>query len=162
MPESTGPPQDDVERTVYELAGIAADRGPRTGRLSRAADLIRRRGRHRWVGIYDVSAEEISNVAWSGASAPAFPTFPINRGLNGDAVRTGQPVIVGDVLNDPRYLTTFGSTRSEIVVPVFRKRSKTVVGTIDIESEESFAFNEQDAEVLRRFAEALAPLWGDK
>jgi GAF domain-containing protein len=156
------PPPAEIAPTVSELLAVAAERGPRTARVTRAADLIRRRGRYRWVGIYDVGPEEISVIAWSGASAPAFPSFPVSKGLNGDAVRTGKPVVVGDVLNDPRYLTTFGSTRSEIVVPVLRAGSNTVVGTIDVESEEPFAFKERDVEVLQRFADALASLWTDK
>ena len=43
-------------------------------------------------------------------------------------------VNVGDVSADPRYLTTLGTTRSEIIAPVF-DRQGNVAGTIDVESE---------------------------
>src|SRR6516165_6424868 len=40
-----------------------------------------------------------------------------------------------NVASDPRYLRAFGSTRSQIIVPVFDEARETV-GTIDVESEE--------------------------
>ena len=47
--------------------------------------------------------------------------------------------MVADVHKDPRYLPTFGSTQSEIVVPVITESEK-VVGLIDVESEKLNAF----------------------
>ena len=41
---------------------------------------------------------------------------------------------------DPRYLTAFGSTQSEIIVPVVDSAKRKVVGTIDVESEEKDTF----------------------
>lgn len=153
---------EDIDRAVYELGVIASERGLLTERVSRAASLIRRIGEYRWVGIYDVGPEEISIITWSGPTAPTFPRFPVTQGLNGAAVRTGKAVIVGDVQSDPRYLTTFGTTRSEIVLPVYGPGSRAVVGTLDVESEATFAFDDGDASVLQRFANALAPLWSDQ
>ena len=152
----------EVERAVKELGTLATERSSRTARAKRAADLIRRTGGYRWVGIYDVDAVAISVIAWSGPTAPAFPRFPVTRGLSGDAVRTRKPIVVGDVSSDPRYLTTFGTTKSEIVLPVFGRDSNTVVGTLDVESDVAFAFAAGDTAILERFAAALAPLWSDQ
>jgi putative methionine-R-sulfoxide reductase with GAF domain len=71
---------------------------------------------------------------------------------------TGRSVVVGDVTADPRYLTTFGNTRSEIVVPI-RDGEGTVTGLIDVESDLVNAFDESDRLVLERCARALAPLF---
>jgi GAF domain-containing protein len=120
--------------------------------------MIRRAGAYRWVGIYDVRGDAIEVLAWSGDGAPAHFRFKITEGLNGAAARTGDPVVVGDVTKDPRYITTFGSTRSEMVVPV-RSPTGIVVGTIDIESDRPNAFGDHDLELLRGCASALVPLW---
>jgi GAF domain-containing protein len=69
---------------------------------------------YRWVGLCEVTNVEIRAIAWTGADAPAFPRFPVTQGFCGAAVKARTSVIVGDVRNDPRYLTTFGSTQSEI------------------------------------------------
>ena len=97
-------------------------------------------------------------IAWSGPSAPTYPRFPRTAGLNGAAVRTGEPVIVQDVSADPRYLTTLSSTRAEAVVPV-KSAAGVVVGTIDVESERAGAFTDADRALLEACAAALAPLW---
>src|SRR5947207_3040755 len=68
-------------------------------------------------------------------------------------------VIVADVRKDPRYLTAFGSTLSEIIVPILDPQSGTVIGTIDVESERADAFSVNDQKLLEECAQASLPLW---
>jgi len=70
-------------------------------------------------------------------------------------------VIVGDVTKDPRYLTTFGSTRSEMIVPAMKPAGRGVVGLIDVESERLNAFEEDDRALVERCASAIVSLWDD-
>lgn len=53
---------------------------------ARLAAAIRRFGDYRWVGIYEVSAEEIGVVGWDGPGPPAHPRFPRTEGRCGAAV----------------------------------------------------------------------------
>jgi GAF domain-containing protein len=147
-----------VEKTggIEKLRVALEEPGTRADRLRRAAAVIREAGPYRWVGIYDVLAGEIAIAAWSGPAAPAFPRFSIDRGLCGDAVRRGETVIVGDVTKDPRYLTTFGSTRSEIVVPILDSVSGHACGTLDVESERADAFGPDDRAFLEHCAAEIA------
>jgi L-methionine (R)-S-oxide reductase len=130
--------------------------GPRRAGLRRAAEIIREAGGYRWVGIYDVEEAEIAVAAWSGPGEPAHPRFPVTRGLCGDAVRRGESIVVPDVRKDPRYLTTFESTRSEIVVPILDPRSGCAVGTVDVESDRTEAFTGEDRRFLQSCAVELA------
>jgi L-methionine (R)-S-oxide reductase len=123
----------------------------------RAADRIRESGGYRWVGIYEVGAEEIAILAWSGEGSPAYPRFPKERGLCGAAVAARSTIVSNDVANDSRYLTTFGSTRSEVVVPI-RGQTGDVVGLIDVESDRIGAFTPEDVRALEASAADLAPL----
>jgi putative methionine-R-sulfoxide reductase with GAF domain len=141
---------------VDEIRRALGGPGGRSARFERAAEIIRAAGDYRWVGIYDVASDEITVVAWSGPGEPAHPRFPVSQGLCGDAARRGETVVVGDVTKDPRYLTTFGSTRSEIVVPIRGRRDGRVRGTLDVESEETDAFGAEDRAFLERCAEELA------
>ena len=59
-----------------------------------------------------------------------------------------------DVRHDARYLPTFHTTLSEIVVPIISK-SERVVGVIAVESEKLNAFTESDREVLERVASLM-------
>jgi len=143
---------------MSELRRIAESSETREVRARRIAELIREAGGYRWVGIYDVTPHEIAAIAWSGAGDPAFPRFPVTQGLNGVAVSSGKTVIVGDVMQDARYLTTLGNTRSEMVVPV-RNKSGAIVGTIDVESEIVDRFQDADRELIERCATEVEVLW---
>jgi GAF domain-containing protein len=148
-----------VNNTLNQILMLAAGSDDRAVKAKRLAELIQRLGEYRWVGVYDVGADNVSIVAWSGPSAPAHPSFPVGNGLTGAAIQQKQTVIVGDVRNDPRYLTAFGSTLSEIIVPVLHPADGRVVGTIDVESERANAFSSRDREMIEQCAQAALPLW---
>ena len=63
--------------------------------------------------------------------------------------------MVADVHKDPRYLPTFGSTQSEIVVPIITEAGKAV-GLIDVESDKLNAFTENDRDFLEHAAYLIA------
>jgi L-methionine (R)-S-oxide reductase len=144
-----------------ELRKIVPDDSARIEKLQRVAALIRNTGSYRWVGLYNVDqqAGEVVNLVWDGPGAPEYPTFAIGKGLTGAAIRQRKVINVGDVASDPRYLTAFGSTRSEIIVPIFDANRVKIVGTIDVESERANAFDESTESVLVTCAGVIAPLW---
>jgi L-methionine (R)-S-oxide reductase len=142
-----------------EILAIALRADDRTAKARDIAAMIQRAGRYRWVGIYDVGAELVSIITFSGPSAPAYPQFPITKGLTGSAIRDKKPVVAGDVRTDPRYLTAFGNTLSEIIIPVIDPKSGNVIGTIDVESEQANAFSSKDQKTLEECAAGAVPLW---
>jgi L-methionine (R)-S-oxide reductase len=140
-----------------DLVDATSGTGGRDRRAARVAAAIRRHGDYRWVGVYDVGADEISVLGWDGPGPPAYPRFRRADGLCGAAVAAREAVVVGDVGADPRYLTTHATTRSEIVVPVFAFGRP--VGLIDVESERPQAFGDTDKRLLERCAALITPLW---
>jgi GAF domain-containing protein len=146
--------------TILErLRNLASSSTERAAKAREAAELVRAARDYHWVGFYDVTPTEIAAIAWTGANAPAFPRFPITRGLTGAAVTSRQHVIVQDVTRDPRYLTTFGSTRAEAVFVVVSPTDGRIIGTIDVESDRPNAFTPDDEAFLGSCAEALVSLW---
>jgi len=71
----------------------------------------------------------------------------------------GKTVIANDIEKDEDYLLTFTDTKSEIVVPVFDKNSKQIIGTIDVESETINAFGDEDVKFLEDCAKKISELW---
>jgi L-methionine (R)-S-oxide reductase len=151
----------DRTTVLKELKRIVSGGELRRAALEKVAALIKESGKHRWVGLYDVdhAAGLVSNIVWSGPGAPEFPTFPITKGLTSSAVSSRKTVNVGNVASDPRYLTAFGTTKSEIIVPIFDATRENVVGTIDVESEQPNAFDPPTQGLLEECAELLTPLW---
>lgn len=140
-----------------QLRDLAHSRGTREERARAAAGLIRVARPYRWVGLYDATESEIAVIAWDGPEPPTYPRFPVSKGLNGAAVASKRPVIVQNVASDPRYLTTIGGTQGEMIYPILR--SATVMGTIDVESENLNAFSPEDESLLAACADALRWLW---
>ena len=146
---------------ISNLKGIVVVARNREAALQQAAAVIRSSANYRWVGLYDVdhAAGVVRNVTWGGPGQPEHPTFPLTKGLTSAAVAQRQIINVGNVSADPRYLTAFGTTRSEIIVPVFDRERKNVVGTIDVESEEPHAFSKDIQDLLQACSDVIRPLW---
>jgi putative methionine-R-sulfoxide reductase with GAF domain len=149
----------DRDKLLREVAGLIGAAVDRKEKVQKIAETVRLFGNYRWVGIYDVGEHEISVIAWSGVGAPAYPRFGVTQGLSGEAVRTRQTVISNDVSNDPRYLTAFGNTQSEIIIPIIAVAGGPAVGTIDVESDRKNAFGDDDRILLESCASLLAQLW---
>src|SRR5262249_25282735 len=146
-------------QVLQQIQSILDSSEDRVAKARRLAEVIRLAGDYRWVGLYDVDDREIAIIAWSGPGAPAYPRFPVTKGLSGHAVSSRSAVISNDVANDPRYLTAFGSTQSEMIVPVINPKTGTVVGTLDVESERKEAFEDKDRMAIEGCARALTKLW---
>jgi len=147
---------------VNHLAVTVAGGGDRAGLARALCEAIRAAGPYRWVGLYEVTGREIVALGWTGETAPGHVRFPADRGLCGAVARARAAVVVDDVGQDARYLTTFGDTRAEMVVPVIDRATRAVVATIDIESDRAGAFSEDDRMMIEDCASAIAPLWAEK
>lgn len=149
-------PNQDILRQIEAIV-LEIDTERRT-RASRLAHVIQSLGPYRWVGIYDVTTDLVSILAHTGDS-PAHPTFPVMQGLTSGVIRERRTILVNDVRADPRYLTAFGSTLSEIIVPILHPGGALVIGTIDVESDRANAFTTSDQHLLESCALAAAALW---
>ncbi len=105
------------------------------------------------VGIVDRE----QNVIWMMSSRnytyqPA--SLPIDKGLAGHVVRTGQPAVVGDVSTDARYIAAAPTTKSQLSVPI--KREGSVIGVMNLESSKPDAFGILQLDTATRLADHAA------
>ena len=116
-----------------------------------------------WCGFYWVVGDTLYLGAWRGPHATEHVAIPVGQGICGAAVTSRETVIVEDVSKDPRYLQCFLSTKSEIVVPIYRDgdSSKEVVGEIDIDGDRTGTFHTDDREKLEQLAAILGKLYPD-
>jgi signal transduction histidine kinase/CheY-like chemotaxis protein len=79
-------------------------------------------------------------VATGGADAESrrHRVIPPGAGVTGSAFQSGEPVVVADVREDPRYVGMRPSTRSELAVPL-RYRGESI-GVLNFERTEVAAF----------------------
>ncbi len=78
----------------------------------------------------------------------------VGHGLVGAAVAEGKPILVNDVHTDPRYVEAVPGSNSELVVPLRRKGK--VIGALNLLSDTTGQFSEQDEAMLRQFGSHVA------
>ncbi len=150
-------PERDAEGTAALLAERLAHPEERGVLARELAEIVRRSGRFRWVGLYDVGPTEVEVRGWAGPAAPTHPRFARTEGLTAAAVASRQPVISQDVRDDARHLPTLEGTRAEAIFPVIGPSG--VVGTLDVESANAQAFTVGRLRWLERCVDALGLFW---
>ena len=100
-----------------------------------------------WTGFYRVTEPNLLKIGpYQGGHGCLV--IPFSRGVCGAAARTRQTQLVPDVTAFPGHIACSGSTRSELVIPVFGPAER-LIGVFDIDSDQPDAFTRQDADRLR-------------
>jgi putative methionine-R-sulfoxide reductase with GAF domain len=142
-------------KQLQELGAFVLAGGCGPKQIKKVAEMIRTARDYRWVGIYKVTTKEFVIMAGTGDEPPAYPRFPLTQGLCAAVLESRKAVLVGDVRKDKRYLPTFHTTRSEIIIPIVNEEKK-IVGMLDAESEKVNAFKAEDRQFLERAAGLIA------
>jgi len=142
-------------KDLQEIGGFVLAGGCSKTRIKKVAEMIRETRDYRWVAIYKVTKDEFVTMAATGDEPAAYPRFPITQGLCSVVLESRQPINVGDVRKDPRYLPAFHTTLSEIIVPMINEQKK-VVGVLDVDSDKLNAFGNEDLQFLERAAGLIA------
>lgn len=90
---------------------------------------------------------------WANTGANVQINLDLRQGIVAYVAATGANVFLGNVAEDPRYRNLFGTTKSEIAVPI-RDASGRIRAVLNAESDE---LNAYDAEALKT-CEAIALL----
>jgi signal transduction histidine kinase len=80
--------------------------------------------------------------------------IPVGEGITGLVVATGQPMRVGNVTLEPKYISVDPGVRSELCVPI--KIGERVLGVLDVESHEIDAFSKSDEHLLQALGSQVA------
>jgi PAS domain S-box-containing protein len=129
--------------------------------LDRLVNLIREAFNYRYVSIFlaDSARGELALMTGAGYDAGPAKTLRLRvgeEGICGWVAGSGEPLLVGDVTQEPRYypLDVLADTRSELAVPIRVKGQ--VIGVLDVQSAELEAFDEDDLFTLQTLADQVA------
>ena len=118
-----------------------------------ACELHHADDRFDWTGFYRVTAPELLKIGpYQGGHGCLV--IPFSRGVCGAAARSGQAQLVDDVDAFPGHIACASSTRSEIVLPVWDGVG-TLLGVLDIDSNQPSAFTQNDADQLTTILETV-------
>lgn len=107
--------------------------------------------------LVDERTSELRITAQRGYDEGVVQSFRADLqdwGITATAARTGQPMYVRDVEQDPRYIRGIAGGRSELALPL--KIGEEVLGILDIESPKTDAFSQEEIHALELFATQVA------
>jgi L-methionine (R)-S-oxide reductase len=99
-----------------------------------------------WAGFYWMRGGELVLGPFQGK--PACVRIALGKGVCGTAARERRTIVVPDVEKFPGHIACDSASRSEIVVPVFRRHGSDVIGVLDLDSPSLARFDEEHARAL--------------
>ena len=113
---------------------------------------------YNWVGFYLVDKQmphELVLISHYG-ELTEHVRIPFGRGICGQAAMLKKLLVVQDVKKESNYLSCSKKVKSEIVVPVFRK--KEMIGELDIDSHIMSPFTLDDNIFLQKIAKMASKI----
>jgi L-methionine (R)-S-oxide reductase len=145
-----------ADRIVSALRGAFAREVGREALLRTAAERIRAAGApYTSVYMYMLHGDELVLEASAGRETDHV-RIPVGQGVCGTAVATGEDQNVPDVRAISNYIACNAWTRSELVVLI--RRGATILGPIDVDSDEPDPFAPEEEAEVKKVADALAVL----
>lgn len=113
-----------------------------------------------WVGVYMLEGDELVLGPYLGAPTDHV-RIPVGRGVCGTAVAEDRDINVPDVRELDNYIACSVGTRSELVVLIREPGSGRVLGQLDLDSDRTAAFTEEDERELKVVADWLGLRLGE-
>ena len=120
-----------------------------------AIDLMSDLPHFNWTGIYWLNNNNLELFDYYKGKPTEHTNIPIGKGVCGTAVAENRDIIVEDVLELDNYLACSLETRAEIVV-LIKDTDETILGQIDIDSDQIGAFDEIDRKNMEILASKIA------
>ena len=137
-----------------QFASVLEGCGDEITAMATMSALVHHAFGHLWTGFYRLVREDLLRVGPYQGTLGCLE-IAVGRGVCGRAAATRRTVIVPDVRAFPGHITCDARSRSEIVVPVFR-RDASLLGLLDIDSAVPDAFGEEDRHGLERLVQWFA------
>ncbi len=110
---------------------------------------------HIGIGLLDYATKDIEIKAEAGTTAKALgKRVPLGVGIVGRVARTNEMALVQNTSEGGRVLGILPDARSVLCIPL--TYSETLLGVLNIESNQENAFAQQDVLILRTLADLLA------
>lgn len=147
--------EEKYELLCRQIESLISGERNRIGVLANVSAALHEafKGRFLWTGFYLVNDSELQLGPFQGPVACMH--IQKGRGVCGTAWQQQQSIVVPDVEQFAGHIACSSESRSEIVVPLFRKTGE-VWGVIDVDSRELNAFDDVDRLYLENIAKILS------
>ena len=134
-----------------QVASLVESESDSIANMANVAAMIHETFRFWWTGFYRVAGEQLVLGPFQGPLACSRIAY--GCGVCGTAWKEARTQVVPDVEQFPGHIACSSTSKSEIVVPLFKDGK--VVAVLDIDSEQLATFDEIDKLWLERIVELL-------
>lgn len=149
--------KDRYESLMPQLKALIKDEPDLVANLANISAALKQTFDFLWVGFYLVKGDELVLGPFQGPVA--CTRISRGKGVCGTAWAQEKTIIVQDVEKFPGHIACSSLSRSEIVVPVFKKGVVSMV--LDADSEKLAGFDETDARYLQEISALVEAITND-
>lgn len=143
---SSGTKEEQYQQLLPQIQGLLQGETDLVANLANISAALKEQFQWLWVGFYLVKEEELVLGPFQGPVA--CTRIRKGRGVCGSSWQQEKTLVVPDVEKFPGHIACSSLSRSEIVIPLFH--NGTVVGVLDVDSDETDRFDETDRQYLER------------
>jgi GAF domain-containing protein len=142
---------EQYEALIPQIKGLLEGEEDLIANLANITGALKEQFNWLWVGFYLVKKGELVLGPFQGPVA--CTRIAKGRGVCGTSWAEAKTLIVPDVEKFPGHIACSSSSKSEIVVPVFK--GNEVVGVLDVDSIELETFDETDKKFLEQIVKLI-------
>jgi GAF domain-containing protein len=141
-----GDKKTQYESLIPQIQGLLSGETNLIANLGNIAAALKEQFNWLWVGFYWIQEDELVLGPFQGPVA--CTRIKKGRGVCGTSWQKEATIIVDDVEKFPGHIACSSSSKSEIVLPVFKEGK--MVGVLDVDSSELAQFDEVDQLYLEK------------
>ncbi len=146
-----GSKEEQYRSLIPQIKGLLTGEADLIANLANVAAALKEQFNWLWIGFYLVKNNELVLGPFQGPVA--CTRIKKGRGVCGSSWAQAQTLIVDDVEKFPGHIACSSSSKSEIVIPIFKENE--VVAVLDVDSSELAMFNEVDKIYLEQIVQLL-------
>lgn len=148
---STASREEKYKEIIPQLKALLEGETDTIANMANLSAALRQTFNFFWIGFYIVKNEELVLGPFQGTIACTRIKF--GKGVCGTAWKTHQTILVPDVDLFPGHIACDNSSRSEIVIPVFKNAK--IIAVLDIDSDLPNNFDQIDQTYLEEIIKIL-------
>lgn len=147
-----GTKREQYEALLPQIAGLLHGETDVIANLANIAAALKEQFNWLWVGFYLVKEDALVLGPFQGPVA--CTRIKKGRGVCGTSWQQQKTLVVPDVNAFPGHIACNSTSRSEIVVPIFK--NNMVAAVLDVDSTKANDFDETDAEFLQQVVQLIS------
>lgn len=146
-----GSKKDQYISLIPQISALLSGESDQIANMANVCAALKEQFNFFWVGFYMVKNNELVLGPFQGPVA--CTRIQKSKGVCGSSWAQAKTLIVPNVEDFPGHIACSSASKSEVVIPIIRNGS--VIGVLDVDSDEFNSFDETDAIYLSQILDLI-------